>query len=57
MSKAKFEVYIVGDGKKPDWLIAETNGGRIKMVFEDDELSGGGLPLAAPRDESSQKPV
>lgn len=38
MSKAKFEVYIVGDGKKPEWLVAETNGGRIKMVFEDDEL-------------------
>lgn len=38
MSKAKFEIYIVGDGKKPEWLVAETNGGRIKMVFEDDEL-------------------
>ena len=38
MSKDKIDVYIVGDGRKPDWLDSESAGGRIRMVYDDGEL-------------------
>lgn len=37
MSK-ELQFYVVGDGKKPDWFIAESGSGRIKMVYDDGDF-------------------
>lgn len=37
MSK-ELQFYVVGDGKKPDWFIAESGSGRIRMTYDDDEF-------------------